>query len=337
MSDKIRINFIYRNIKSGFFSIHKVFRPIENDLPAESRHLETPTFHAGPFDVLRNLLWMFAHRDRKAIHHITGVMHYLTLALIGCPTVLTIHDLSIINSHNKLKRLFFRFFWYSLPLRITPCITCISEKTRQELLTEFKGLAANKISVIYNPLDPIFKYSPKPFNDKTPVILQIGTTANKNLKRVCQALKGIPCHLVIIGKLSSDEINDLEEKNISYTNKVGLTDEEILLEYQSADIVSFPSLYEGFGMPIIEGQATGRVVLTSDIAPMTEIGADAVCYVNPYDADDIRRGFCKLINDKSYREKLIAKGLENVVRFDVSAITASYLQLYQKLLKNRKR
>jgi glycosyltransferase involved in cell wall biosynthesis len=90
-------------------------------------------------------------------------------------------------------------------------------------------------------------------------------------------------------------------------------------------------------MPIIEGQATGRVVLTSDIAPMTEIGADAVCYVNPYDADDIRRGFCKLINDKSYREKLIAKGLENVVRFDVSAITASYLQLYQKLLKNRKR
>ena len=333
MSDKIRINFIYRNIKSGFFSIHKVFRPIEKYLPAESRHMETPSFHADPINVMRNLLWMFVHRDKHTIHHITGTMHYLVLALIGCPTVLTIHDLSMmINPKGKLKRMIFRFLWYSLPLKITPCITCISEKTRRELLAEFKGLDANKISVIYNPLDPMFKYFPKSFNEQTPVILQIGTTPNKNLMRVFQALNGISCHLVIIGKLSSDEIKALKEWNISYTNKVGITDEEMLQEYQNADIVSFPSLYEGFGMPIIEGQATGRVVLTSDIAPMTEIGADAACYVNPNDVDDIRRGFCRLINDSSYRETLIAKGLENVLRFDAQTIIAGYLQLYQKLL-----
>ncbi len=333
MSDKIQIDYIYRNIKSGYFSIHKVFQPIEKCLSGEVTHLETPFYRADPLSVFLNMLWMFVHRRKNKVYHITGVMAYLILPLFGCPTVFTVHDLSIINNPaGKLKRKILRFWWFECPLKRVSRITCISETTRQELLMQFPEIPSEKVSLIYNPLDPSFVYSPKDFNAEKPVILQIGTTRNKNLHRLVQALKNISCHLVIIGRLRTEDLVVLKENNITYTNKVGITDEEMLQEYRQADIISFPSLYEGFGMPVIEGQATGRVVLTSRIQPLIEISGDAVCYVNPMDVDDIRQGFKKIISDRYFRESMISKGLENVQRFDIKKITDSYLQLYKKIL-----
>ena len=87
-------------------------------------------------------------------------------------------------------------------------------------------------------------------------------------------------------------------------------------------------------MPVIEGQATGRVVLTSHIAPLTEISGNAVCYVNPESVEDIRRGFDRLISDSFYRDELIKGGLENVRRFDVDQIAMHYRKLYEKVLRN---
>lgn len=84
-------------------------------------------------------------------------------------------------------------------------------------------------------------------------------------------------------------------------------------------------------MPIIEGQATGRVVLTSDIAPMNEIAGEAAWFVNPYDVESIRNGFIKLINDAELRKELISKGKENVKRFAVEKIAADYLNLYREV------
>jgi glycosyltransferase involved in cell wall biosynthesis len=88
------------------------------------------------------------------------------------------------------------------------------------------------------------------------------------------------CHLRIIGKLKSEDIHLLEQKNISYSNDYSLTNDEIIEEYQNCDMVSFPSLFEGFGAPIVEYQVMGRVMLTSNIPPMTEVACDAAVYVN---------------------------------------------------------
>ena len=103
MSDRIQINYIYRNIRSGYYSIHKVFRPVEESLAVahDVRHMETPCFRANPWSVLVNMLWMFFHRKRHVVFHVTGAFGYLVLPLWGCLTVLTVHDLSTLQIEGR--------------------------------------------------------------------------------------------------------------------------------------------------------------------------------------------------------------------------------------------
>ena len=96
------------------------------------------------------------------------------------------------------------------------------------------------------------------------------------------------------------------------------------------DLVNFPSLYEGFGMPIIEGQAIGRPVLTSNISPTKEVAGNAAVLVNPTNTDSIREGYEILLEDA---EEYIVRGLENVKRFALSRISQDYFQIYKNLVK----
>jgi glycosyltransferase involved in cell wall biosynthesis len=188
--------------------------------------------------------------------------------------------------------------------------------------------------VIHNPIDPAYQFSPKIFNVEKPVILHIGTGRNKNLRRTIEALKDIPCHLRIIGKLSEEIVSVLTEYKIEYSNAFQLSDEEIRQEYKNCDIVNFPSEYEGFGMPVIEGQKTGRIVITSAIEPLLEVGKDGAYFVNPLDINSLRDGYLKVISDKNLRDELIEKGLRNVERFSVETIAKQYLKVYEELEKN---
>lgn len=124
----------------------------------------------------------------------------------------------------------------------------------------------------------------------------------------------------------------IQECNISLTNLADLTDAEIIQEYNKADIISFCSEYEGFGMPIIEANATGRAVITSNLPPMTEIGGKAAYYVNPFNVDNIRQNIIKIINDDKTRNEHIVLGLENTKRFSLSNIVAQYKELYNSIV-----
>jgi len=87
-------------------------------------------------------------------------------------------------------------------------------------------------------------------------------------------------------------------------------------------------------MPIIEGQKTGRIVVTSKIEPLMEVAGDSVAYVDPFDSRAIRLGFLKVIKDDDYRMKKIALGITNVERFDVKKIAKEYVEIYQELTAN---
>ena len=172
---------------------------------------------------------------------------------------------------------------------------------------------------------------PKSFNIKNPMILQVGTTANKNIERLIEAIDGINCQLNIVGFLAEALIVKLQKHSINYLNFTDLTEEEIVEQYINCDIVSFVSTYEGFGMPIVEANATGRVVITSNLFSMPEVASNAAHIVDPYNIVDIKEGFLRIINDADYREGLIKKGLKNCKRFDGDEIANKYLQLYQKI------
>lgn len=328
MNSKKHVNLIFRK-KNVDYSIEKVFKPLQ---PIFNQHFVVddcyvPYYRVSLWSIISNMWFAFCHR--KDINHITGVMHYCALLLPKKNTIITIHDLNLPGA--GLKRKILMWLFVQLPVKRANYITCITEATKRELLKECPQ-ALDKISVIYNPVSPEFEYRVKKFNSETPRILHIGTRYNKNLERVILALKDIKCHLMIIGYLSDSQLSLLKSNGIDFTNKFRLTDQEILEEYVSCDIVSFPSLCEGFGMPIIEGQATGRPVLTSNRAPMNEVSGDAVVYVDPENVGSIHDGFLKIINNEELRTSLVKKGLDNVKRFDAANIAEQYMALYNRIL-----
>lgn len=327
------VRLLCRNIAMGF-SIHRVFAPLipllQTNCEKFSAH-EAPAKTASPVALLRNMWWAFRHHRRGDICHITGDVHYLLFVLPFAHRVVTVHDLITLHlGGSPFWRWLRRKIWLSWSLPLADKIVCISENTRRELL-EACNLDSKKVEVIYNPVDPIFQPSFKAFNAEQPRILHIGTNWNKNVDRTIEALKGIPCTLVLVGPLTEEQHMALQHAQIVYENPIGLSDKEMKAQYECCDIVSFPSLFEGFGMPIIEGQAVGRPILTSEIAPLTEVAADTACYVNPQSVESIRQGFLRIIQNESYREELVAKGFENVKRFAASHIASQYLALYHSL------
>ncbi|MDE5417557.1 glycosyltransferase [Labilibaculum sp. DW002] len=325
------ITFFYRNPKVGF-SIGKVFKTITDEMRQNEKMHEVfmPSEGSMPWDLVKNSWFTFKHRNKAGINHITGHIHDVVLGLFGCKIVLTIHDLVFLdNVKNPIKRFYKWLFWLYLPIKLANKVVCISNQTKNNILAHIK---TDKLFVIENPIDPMFKYLPKEFNKEKPVILHIGTGWNKNLLRVVEALIDIPCHLRIVGKLSVEQNFALKKSGIEYSTIFNISDLEIKEEYVNCDIVSFPSEYEGFGMPIIEGQKTGRVVVTSQIEPLIEVSGDAVEYVKPLDVNSIREGFLSVIKNNDSRNSKIALGQKNVERYAVSKIAEEYKNVYKSII-----
>lgn len=270
------------------------------------------------------------------VNHITGDIHFASFFLKKKKTILTIHDcVSVIHS-TGLKRVILKFFWLTLPLQRVQYVTVISEKTKEELLS-LVDFPEERIFVIPDCISDNFNYvEQKRFNKVKPRILQIGTKTNKNMIRVCEALNNIPCVLDIVGKLSNEQLVALEKNGIEYENSVNISEEDLIKKYIDADIVAFVSTYEGFGMPILEGQTIGRAVLTSNISPMIEVAGEGTCFANPLDVQEIKDSFLKIINDDDFRNNIIKKGLNNVKKYDPLKIAISYADLYRKFEKETK-
>jgi glycosyltransferase involved in cell wall biosynthesis len=93
----------------------------------------------------------------------------------------------------------------------------------------------------------------------------------------------------------------------------------------------FASLYEGFGLPILEAQAMGRPVITSNFGAMKEAAGEGALLVDPYSVDEIRAAILRIKNEPALREDLIAKGLRNAAKFSATAVANSYAQIYKQL------
>ena len=245
-------------------------------------------------------------------------------------TILTILDVGFMNHPNPIVRFILRIFWIVLPVNRAEVITTISQASKNEILKYVK-CDPNKIKVVYVPISSNFKLSEKPFNKKCPVILQIGTKPNKNVDRLIESIKDVPCHLDIVGEISEETQRKLEEYNINYSNSFRIPEEEMIIKYQNCDIVAFMSTYEGFGMPIVEANMVGKPVITSNLLSMPEVAGDAAHLVNPFDIGDMRNGILKVIEDDVYRNKLIENGIQNFKRFDPQLIAKQIESIYYEI------
>lgn len=324
----MKVVHIHRPARSGGYSIETVFKTIAVELRTQGISvLDYELGNRWQFltDVIR--LW----RLNADVYHVTGDVNYWILLLPTGKTVLTVHDIGhYLFGLAGWRKSLYKCFWLILPVRKASQITIVSDATRRDLST-YLHISSEAMSLIDNCFCTDFPIVSSHFKMKCPRILQIGTGRNKNIVRLIQALAGISCTLVLIGKINSDIATALQVARISHENFVDISRTELLDQYVLADLVSFVSTSEGFGMPIIEAQAMGKPLITANLPPMSIVAGPEACLVDPHNIALIRAGIEQIIHDDAFRERIVQAGLINVMRYSARVVAAKYLQVYQRL------
>ncbi len=218
-------------------------------------------------------------------------------------------------------------------------VLAVSNFTRQDLENRF-NINAEKIAVINEGVEERFQVikdeqrlnkTLSKYNLEKRFLFYSGSLSpRKNLKRVIEAFKNIkndiPHDLVLTGtqQWGSHELDSNLGDRLKVIGYVG--EDELVDLYNSADLYLYPSLYEGFGLPILEAQRCGCPVLTSNITSCPEVAGEGALIVDPYSAEEIAAGILKILQDHIYRDELIEKGYKNLERY-------SWRQTAKQILK----
>jgi len=316
----------------GNFSIENYFETLRPFLAKEIEvaDWEAPRFSNGilPRYLSVKALEAKVEKWRPNITHVTGDVHFLMWGIPRGKRVLTIHDIGFLRSAKGLKYQLLRHFWLTGPVRKAHAITCVSTATKNEVLRHLPR--ARRIEVIPTVIDPRFVRHDKSFNEACPTILLLGSAPNKNLYRVLNATQGLNVHLSIVAKLDEQALELLEGQSFDVCESISF--EELIEKYRQADILAMCSTHEGFGMPILEAQATGRVVLTSNCSSMPDVAGAGALLVDPLSVKSIREGLERLCSDAELRTQLIEEGFKNTQRFLPQEVAKKYLALYRRLV-----
>jgi len=324
----MKVRYYFREYRKGGLSIEGIFHLMKQCLTGK---VEIEEYHLDPkLSKLKNI--RVAAHGSEGINHITGDVYYLAIGFKGNRNILTIHDLGHYENLKPrwLKHKVYHYFWFYFPFKKAAIVTVVSEFTKQKVLQYFPYMES-KLRIVPNPIKPLFQYAPKETVAAKPVILQIGTGPHKNLDNLVAAVKGMDVHLDIVADINEVTQARLKANGTSYTQYDRLTDEEIYERYKACDILFFASFHEGFGMPIIEAQAIGRPVITSNIGAMKEVAKDSAVLVDPHSPQQIKEAIHTLIADKEYYKQLVASGIKNSTPYEANNIAAQYLSIYKEL------
>lgn len=328
MSDqKLNISYFSRKPKPGHYSIEFLFKAISQSMgdKHEVRWLPLPYFSSGIWPRIQSTFW--AKRHQSQINHVVGDVHFLTLALDTRKTILTIHDCGFVEKASGLKKWWLKKLWIDWPVKRSAKVTTISSQSKRDIVN-LTGCHENHVVVVPNFVSENFVPPSVETKNEKFVILHVGTKANKNLSRTIKAVAKLNCKLNIVGRLNQRQLTELKELNIDFENFIDAPEDQLITIYQQSDMLSFVSLEEGFGLPILEAQRCGLPVMTSQIAAMPETAGEGALLVDPYKIDAIREGIQKIMEEEDFRQSLIQKGFENVKRFSLNSTVAQYEQIY---------
>lgn len=234
------------------------------------------------------------------------------------PYVLTVHDLNHIDrpeNSNSLKRLYYRSVLTWLVWRAKAVFT-VSNFSKKRIIQYF-SINPSKVFVIGNGVSSAFSVSGARYECDFPYILCVSNRkAHKNERRILQAFANANLPTSVKLLFTGLPADTLEQwmKELGLTDRVvfvGRQEDKALAKlYRSALFLLFTSLYEGFGLPIVEAFASGIPVITSNVTSMPEIAGGAALLVNPYAVDEIKEAIEKLYHSKTLRLSLRSKGLQ---------------------------
>ncbi|MEI7829208.1 MAG: glycosyltransferase family 1 protein [Prolixibacteraceae bacterium] len=267
----------------------------------------------------------------------------------GIPSVLTVHDLIFLrypNYYKKIDQYLYRYLTTNSCKNATK-ILAISHQTKYDIVN-LLGINPEKIEVIHQSCNKYFyekvEESRKEairlkFNLPKKFILCVGTIEQRKnqlaiLKGVVQENLDIP--VVLLGKPTEYKMQ-LEEfiakfniqKQLLFLHKTTFADLQAI--YQMAEIMVYPSFYEGFGLPVLEAQASGCPVITSNISSLPEAGGDGAVYIDPASSLEIGRAIREILMDNDLKDELIQKGKANALLFNDQAVADKLMRMYQKL------
>ena len=284
------------------------------------------------------------------IYH--GLSHELPVGIeyTGIKSVVTIHDLIYIRYpkyfHTIDRSIYNQKFRHAC--RVATWIHAISAQTKRDLISFFE-IPEEKIKVIYQAINPLFykvcteeqKFSIRgKYQLPEQFLLNVGTIEpRKNLVGLLQGMLSAKTvlPLVVIGKptgymrevqqLLSEHTTELKVFFLSEVNDI-----ELHVLYQSAVAMIYPSLFEGFGLPVAEAQASGCPVITSNNSSLPEVGGDAALYIDPQQPEEIGQAIQNLLDEPDLRESLIARGTVNAQRFTTANYARQLKKLYNSLM-----
>lgn len=325
-----KVVLFFRHPGQQGFSIERLFADVVAKLPADIFcTISISKFPSRGFFCRLYCIAEAALR-RGPVNHITGDAHFLALGTPGNRTILSVMDCVNLHRLTGWRRMVLRFFWFTWPIKRVRLVTTISEVTRQELIC-LVGAPPGKVRVVHCCVSPWFTQQSTVFNASLPRVLMIGTTPNKNLERMAKALEGVPCTVDLIGLLSSAQAAVFASFGVDLRVHCNVSNAEIVEAYRRCDLLLFASTYEGFGMPIVEAQAVGRPVVTSNCSAMPEVAGDGACFVDPFDSVAIRVGVNRVIVDANYRAEIVQRGFANARRFSAEKIAREYAAIYREI------
>lgn len=268
----------------------------------------------------------------------------------GIKSIVSIHDLIFLRYPDYYKPIdrFIYNFKTRYASKNSDCIVAISQKTKQDLI-EFYNIKEEKIKVIYQSCDEVFKQIlPQDLKHSIQVkyalpdkyLLNVGTIEpRKNLLLVINALKDIdPAYkLVVVGR--NQPYADRVRAQIKLLN---LSDRVIFLKdlpfsdlpaiYQMATVFVYPSFYEGFGIPVIEALYSGIPVVAAKGSCLEEAGGPDSLYIIPNDSSALADTLNHLLNNPVLQDKMKIAGLQYVQKFDSDLLAKQMLDCYAAVL-----
>ena len=289
------------------------------------------------------------------------IIHYTNfntpILLRRIPSVVTIHDLTLLFFPGRRHRGWFKRWVYRLIIKQS-CINAtrviaVSNATKADIV-KYLGIPESKIDVVHEavpariqPVQDINKLEvvTSRYGIDKPFFLYVGQwRQHKNLVRLIRAF-GLLRHrhqvdyqLVLVGK-----IDPLAPEVQATINQLGLqrqvvlagyvADADLAHFYSAAESFVFPSLYEGFGIPPLEAMAAGTPVLASNVSVMPEVLGDAALYFDPYNIEDMAEKMYQVTASYHLRQQLKAKGAAQIKKYSFARMAKATFEVYKKVLK----